>query len=510
MRSNDKAQKPANARKACLRCRRSKRRCDRALPKCLLCTRRQEDCQYETITLSSSGSVTSLATNPTISPDEALSPQRIKAAIVGKLRETEPKDVALAYHGTMRPWFPIIAELKLGDQLPANWDDATLDFTLLCSTIMLVCTPPEFSTWMDGNISLLKDLYLSTKSWIALLEGIGVNSTEIVQSRLFLTLFEVAHGLYPAAYISISGVVRAAEILKRGRNLETPPSEPPPEEERVEVCMTWAAIKIMDRYIAIENGKHPPVSRRIHTNEPDLPYSELPFAVCPAFRSTPFSPQRQFLRLYEATNLLDRVHLTLYEPTPRISFNLEEGALLVNTLISLRTVILGEAPDDSRIYASGLLICNIGLLLVYDKCDKERTLNYNMKEHWIAATVPLQSIIRDISNIIQPLNDIDDSSLDNLPPFIHFLMYKAAKILTNSLRDQASFNTNIQILKSLRDFLNLIQTRWLAASRYLGLLDEDTTPRIFKALERERNWRTSHRFLHNQPDEMMNRSMAAI
>lgn len=191
--------------------------------------------------------MTSLATNPIISPDEALSPQRIKAAIVGKLRETEPKDVALAYYRTMRPWFPIIAESKLGGQLPANWDDATLDFTLLCSTIMLVCTIPESSTWMDGNASLLKDLYLSTKSWIALLEGIGVNSTEIVQSRLSLTLFEVAHGLYPAAYISISGVVRAAEILKRGRNLETRLSEPFLEEERVEVCMTWAAIKIMDR-----------------------------------------------------------------------------------------------------------------------------------------------------------------------------------------------------------------------------------------------------------------------
>ncbi|KAL6814371.1 hypothetical protein J3E69DRAFT_347124 [Trichoderma sp. SZMC 28015] len=486
MRSTDRAQKPANARKACLRCRRSKRKCDRALPKCLLCTRRQEDCQYETITLSSSGSVTSLTANTTISPDEALCPQRIKAAIVEKLRETEPKDAALAYYRTMQPWFPIIAESRLGDQLPTNWDDATLDFTLLCSIIMLICTTPESSTWMNSNDSLLKDLYLSTKSWIALLEGIGVNSVEVVQSRLFLTAFEVTHGLYPAAYISISGVVRAAEILKRGKDLETRSSEPSSEEERVELCMTWAAIKVMDRYIAIENGKYPPVSRRIHTNEPDLPYSELPFAVCPVFRSTPFSPQRQFLRLYEATNLLDRVHLTIYEPTPRIAFNLEEGALLVNTLVSLRTVILGEAPEDSRIYASGLLICNIGLLLIYDKCDRERTLNYNMKEHWIAATLPLQNIIRDVSNIIQPLNDIDDDSLNSLPPFVHFLMYKAAKILTHSMRDETSFNTNIQILKSLRDFLNLIQTRWLAASRYLGLLDEDTTPRIFKALERER------------------------
>lgn len=110
-----------------------------------------------------------------------------------------------------------------------------------------------------------------------------------------------------------------------------------------------------------------------------------------------------------------------------------------------------------------------GLLLIYDKCDRERTLNYNMKEHWIAATLPLQNIIRDVSNIIQPLNDIDDDSLNSLPPFVHFLMYKAAKILTHSMRDETSFNTNIQILKSLRDFLNLIETRWLAASKELLL-----------------------------------------
>lgn len=90
-----------------------------------------------------------------------------------------------------------------------------------------------------------------------------------------------------------------------------------------------------------------------------------------------------------------------------------------------------------------------------------------MKEHWIAATLPLQNIIRDVSNIIQPLNDIDDDSLNSLPPFVHFLMYKAAKILTHSMRDETSFNTNIQTLKSLRDFLNLIQTRWLAASKEL-------------------------------------------
>ncbi|UKZ58322.1 hypothetical protein TrVGV298_012190 [Trichoderma virens] len=377
-----------------------------------------------------------------------------------KISDIEPKDIVSAYSRTIHPWFPIIAESRVGDQLPDTWNDASIDFTLLCLTIMLLCTIPDSKSLADTNISVLKDLYLSAKRWIALIEGIGANSTEIVQSRLFVTVFEVAHGLYPAAYISISAAARAAEMLKKAGGLETASYNPYTDEEKVESCMTWAAVKILDRYIAIESGEYPPVTRRIHTNEVDLPYSELPFAV-----STPFSSQRQFLRLYEATSLLDKVHITIYEPTPRISFNLEEGALLVNTLLSLRTVILGEVPNESAIYTSGLLICDTGLLLIYDKCNRERSFNYNMKDHWISATLPLKNIIEDICNIIRPLNAFDDNALGRIPPFVHFLMYKAASILTNSMRDQTNFETNAQILKSLRDFLNLLQARWLAAGK---------------------------------------------
>lgn len=86
-----------------------------------------------------------------------------------------------------------------------------------------------------------------------------------------------------------------------------------------------------------------------------------------------------------------------------------------------------------------------------------------MKDHWLSATLPLHSIIEDIHNIIQPLSEIDESYLDRIPPFVNFIMYKTASILTNRLRDHTTFEKNAQILKSLRNFLNHVQTRWLAA-----------------------------------------------
>lgn len=46
-----------------------------------------------------------------------------------------------------------------------------------------------------------------------LLEAAGLNSLDLIRSRLVLTLFEVGHGLYPAAFISFGAVVGATEAF---------------------------------------------------------------------------------------------------------------------------------------------------------------------------------------------------------------------------------------------------------------------------------------------------------
>ena len=56
-------------------------------------------------------------------------------------------------------------------------------------------------------------MYFSVKSSIALLEGAGFNSIDLVYSRLLITLFEIVHGFHPAAYLSIAATVRAVDAL---------------------------------------------------------------------------------------------------------------------------------------------------------------------------------------------------------------------------------------------------------------------------------------------------------
>lgn len=158
------------------------------------------------------------------------------------------------YSRTIELWFPILPENKFCGRLPSTWDDATIDFTLLCLTIVLLGTIPESGPEGGSTTLEFMSLYRCTKSWVALLEGGGINSLEVVQARLFITLFEVAHGLYPAAYISVGAAVRAAEALvvygQPGASLFQ--SKPEETEERM---MTWRGILILDRLVTCNSAE---------------------------------------------------------------------------------------------------------------------------------------------------------------------------------------------------------------------------------------------------------------
>lgn len=95
-------------------------------------------------------------------------------------------------------------------------------------------------------------MYLLSKSWLALLEGAALNSIDLVHSRLLTTLFEVVHGFYPAAYLSIAATVRAADALSIYRCQEAPLSHSSDligKKEREEYTELWCGIMILDRSV---------------------------------------------------------------------------------------------------------------------------------------------------------------------------------------------------------------------------------------------------------------------
>jgi hypothetical protein len=109
---------------------------------------------------------------------------------------------------------------------------------------------------------------------------------------------------------------------------------------------------IYSRYIAIENGRWPSVTRgRAFPGLPKTIPMETPLPISP--------PRHQFLRLFEASTLLEKVHVSIYEPVSERSFETEEVVLIAQTLSSLETVLYHEIPDKQKSFSSSLIFCSM-------------------------------------------------------------------------------------------------------------------------------------------------------
>jgi hypothetical protein len=174
---------------------------------------------------------------------EALTPSDVKANIIAKLSNTDPREIMTSYSKTIHPWFCIFSQSALSRQHPITWDAAPVDFALLCCTIVLLNSTPQESQGTYILDSEHKSMYLMAKSWTSLLEGAGFNSINFVKVRLLISIFEVSHGLYPAAYLSVAATIRAADALVVFEGDSRSLAETDTEEFRI----MWCGIAVIDR-----------------------------------------------------------------------------------------------------------------------------------------------------------------------------------------------------------------------------------------------------------------------
>jgi hypothetical protein len=85
--------------------------------------------------------------------------------------------------------------------------------------------------------------------------------------------------------------------------------------------------------------------------------------------------------------------------------------------------------------------------------------------HILATTAlgPLLEVIVALAGPFSGANHAVDNTI--LPPFITYLIYKGAAILTERLRTGDESSENIQRLKSLRYALRSVSNRWLGAGK---------------------------------------------
>jgi hypothetical protein len=154
------------------------------------------------------------------------------------------RNIATRFFSSIHVWFPILSEQSYYERLTSVFGKPCAEYSLLSLSMKLITTTPPSKETLDSFTTL----YILVKSSIAIIEAANINSLEIVQSRLLVSLFEFGHGM-PAAFISIASTVRAAVAIGLNQTIKSPCTDVSADcSKREEDLRVWWGIVMLDRY----------------------------------------------------------------------------------------------------------------------------------------------------------------------------------------------------------------------------------------------------------------------
>lgn len=156
----------------------------------------------------------------------------------------EPRVIARLYFERNHPFFPFISNKNFYEHLPPTYAPPNPISTILIACMKLVSWSPR----EDPIMSPKSPTYLAIKQTLVDTDVSGVWSLQLLQATILISLYEMGHAIYPAAYTTIGTCARYALALGINEsltmNLNTPGAMLLEQEEK---RRAWWAILILDR-----------------------------------------------------------------------------------------------------------------------------------------------------------------------------------------------------------------------------------------------------------------------
>lgn len=256
--------RPHEAPRVCLSCKTQKRKCDKALPSCSACQRGNRQCTYSYpldrdrsrgdnlrphfhSLFSPMRSVDHMLSDGVCDFSEDLSPPSSLRSGQESVSErslsmffldtatwrhaqipitcphlsppqellsmlgmtTDINDIANVYFENVHPWFPIIWKRGFFSQTSLLQPPA--DTILLLACMKIVSEHPRIGLHLSCS-----PIYIFAKKMCAQMESSGFASTRLLQVVILLALYEIGHGIYPAAYLSVGHAAQVSRLLGFG------------------------------------------------------------------------------------------------------------------------------------------------------------------------------------------------------------------------------------------------------------------------------------------------------
>lgn len=403
-----------------------------------------------------------------------------------------PLAISTAYFEWAHLWMPVISKKRWfnlhlhSDKLPNN----SVQILLLCMKLIL---------WKPGITRLDRDPrmeeYYLAKQALSEAEQCGTMSLPLLQAMLLLSIYEYAHAVYPAAYMTIAACVRYSTAIgihkqRREDHAHTDMDLDAQEERR----RVWWAIVILDRVLPSDGvssaDPRPDDLLPVH----DQSWDDGTFDETDMFPvSSPASTSMgMFARLAQASHLMGKVLRHKSTPTKDRDFDGRERTQLQHALRALLNLTYEEGSTRFMPICPQTALCYSAMVILNSSAENSDSL----------VGIADSTISRGILEILAPIANESllstqlyyrnrPWSLDRSSPLLLRWSYLIAVTflkLSQSTRSVAPLEDPWASANSLgrvemaqedavrgywvmRSKLTLLGQRWCAADEYLRLLD---------------------------------------
>ena len=337
-----------------------------------------------------------------------------------------------SYVRTVDQWLPILSRNKIDTLRVVVGSLNEFERLLLLSSIRLVTSTP-FSAEAAGS----SDLYISVRK--ALMAGSAAPFPSIVplQAMILLTVYEMGHGLYPAAFLSLGSCISMGQALGLHNSESAIQMIPRPRTlvMQEEFRRAWWAVLLLDRFINLGClGR--PLNSRESTRHDNLPSNDesweqgLTDPSEPLFVTSDTDVEAgSFARTCQAMHLLGRwIAHRDDENMPASSSS--EGALQLHATTSALATLLEQEWESGKRRSMSTAIClsYSTLLAIFDlglcteKLPVERSVNDTVYQR--VSMAGLVSTADTVSRFVAELQMSE--ALEQTSPFILEAVYETA------------------------------------------------------------------------------------
>lgn len=427
-------------------------------------------------------------------PPDHLNPEMFVPLDVFRFLESKDSMQALLgkYLTGTQTWLPMLWKRRTAEKVTSFDENMESGLVLLLLCMKLVTETPSTQDHAASTA-----LYRTAKGLCFRLENSCAMSLQLLQSVVLIAVYELGHGIFPGAQLTITHAARLGIIMGLHDRKHAPQlfKDPDTYNMREEERRTWWAIVILERYMNIGTYGQPlatpeplqgtllPSSEDAWNNQGGRLGSNVPLFTSTINLNTEIGAYASTCQAAHILGLVIRHRDEQNSVVADTHYRITEAQRLHSTLVLLSLHLSGQSTIDVHNVSSvftAMGLCYAARVTLYNMyaCNE----HYSSTEARIAEETEMQQasieglkeVTQCVYQLAQNIFDVaamDDQLISRSLLLTHSL-YFAASELGWFIREM-NFIEDVQFLKVVVKLLKLMSKTWRVAEYYLKILEED-------------------------------------